>query len=576
MEGATESHEDVDGLMEVPPPAPQSVKRAPAPQRLSSIELADEASLRDWMTSLAGEAEIKVNIARKKPLVGPGGENISGSLETVTDRIDEDYLRETWGGGTFMIRVQAATPAGDYKFVKGGQRQIVIAGPPKMHGMALGLGPVTAVATAAEDGLAERAFNAMERNAREQQQRADQLQREQHQRSPGLDVAALQALNGPLIEQLKTAQETIAQMQVQMLAMSNKPAPRDEFRDRLMERAIEGESGRIEALRAQYENRIEKLRDSHDDQIKRLEDRHAGDIKRLEDRHERELRNYEKTAEGQTKSTDFAFQARLDSLKDDKVRLERELTAAATRIATLEARKDQTITEKADELLKVQEALEGLGGGKDDKEEAWYEKLIGTVGSLPAVTGMLEKLTGPAPQQAQPGQQQLPPPGVPFQNGDGNIYVRDAAGNVSIVDQQALRQQRAIAAARKRKKQAAQAAAGGAPANDAGEVDPLADGLAEEPGAEAEPVGRAPDAGEVKMAVNFMENALRAGATPESFGATARNLMPTDILAYIQRVGPEEFLNKTARLDAGSPLASVRGREFCRKVFKYLVGDTTE
>ena len=84
----------------------------------------------------------------------------------------------------------------------------------------------------------------------------------------------------------------------------------------------------------------------------------------------------------------------------------------------------------------------------------------------------------------------------------------------------------------------------------------------------ARPV-RAPKPDEVKMAVTFMENAVRNGTEPEKFARGARNLVPGDVLSFIQRVGVDAFLDKV--VDASSPLASVRGRQFARAVAKILV-----
>jgi hypothetical protein len=520
------------------------------------LETEDDLSVRDWLDGFAADSEIKVQITRKKPLLGPHGEQISGSLETVEGRVDEDYIRETWGGGEFSLKVYTPRgPAGSFKYFRG--RTIKLAGPPKMHGAPLMGNNTAQVVAHEEDTLATRAFETMERNAERAQQRADRME-QMGNRSSGLDVDALRTLNQPFVAQMQQAQQTIAHLQSQLITLSGKEPPRDEFRDKLLERALEGESARIEALRAQYENRIDKLKDSHEDQIKRMEDRHNDDIKRMESRHEREIKNAERVLDAQSKGVDQAFQARLESLKEQNARLERELATGAAKIGALEARKDQSVGEKAEELIKIKEALDGIGGGKDDKEEAWYEKLIGTVGSLPGVTAAIEKLAGGAPTQPgpqQPQQPQLPPPGIPFSNGDGNVYVHDGNGNVQIVDQAALRQQRALAGARKRKRVAADAPTG--------VVD---EALA---GNDEEPVGRPPNAQEMRIAINFMENAIKAGATPEQFGQTARNLIPSDILVYMQHVGIEKFL-QSARLEQGSPLTSIRGRQFARSVAKFL------
>jgi hypothetical protein len=537
---------------------------------MRAMENEEDESLRDWLNELGGESELKVNIARKKPLMGAHGEIISGSLETVDGRVDEDYIRETWGGGEFLLKVYTPQgPNGSLKYRKG--RTIKIAGPPKMNGTAVNGAQIAIPIAHEDDSLATRAFETMERNQERERQRADRIEQQAAnaaRQSSGLDVEAMREMNKPFLEQLRVLQEANGRLQLQVMEMSSKPPPRDEFRDRLMERAIEGESARIEALRAQYEIRIDKLRDSHEDQIKRLEDRQADEIKRLEARHEREIVTSGRSIESLSKNQDIAFSARLDALKSDNARLERELTAAATKIAGLEARKDQTIGEKADELIKVKEALDGIGGG-DGSDDKWYEKVINAVGNSEAAVNFLGKITGGAPAAPAQPQPQLPPPGVPFSTGDGNVYVRSPDGTVSIVDQAALRQQRALAAARQKKRKQQQQP----PSTEGG--DPIADGLADDAQPDAAPpVGRRPDATEMKLAITFMENAIRGGATPEAFGRTAAAMIPADILTYMHSVGIEKFL-ASAPIEQGSPLTSIRGRQFARSVAKFLAEGST-
>jgi hypothetical protein len=277
----------------------------------------------------------------------------------------------------------------------------------------------------------------------------------------------------------------------------------------------------------------------------------------------------------QTKSADVAYNARVDALKSENDRLNRELTEARGRIGSLEQRKDQTITDKADELIKIKEALDGLGGGGDDKDKVWYEKVIDAVGNSEVAMGFINKIGGvtgaggPEAQQPMQPQQMMPPVGVPFQGPDGNIYVRNPDDTLSRVDPAAVRQQRALAAARK-KRRAAAAPEGGAPEAAAPGESPIVELEEDQPAPKARP----PKASEVRAALAFMENAIRSNADPAMFGATARNLIPSEILAYMQQVGVDEFLNG-AKLEIGSPLTTQAGRNFARKVFRYLTEGTT-
>src|SRR5271154_5553879 len=56
----------------------------------SEMQERDDRDTRDWIDSIVGgEAQVKVNIYRKKPVLGANGENVGGSLETTEDRIDD-------------------------------------------------------------------------------------------------------------------------------------------------------------------------------------------------------------------------------------------------------------------------------------------------------------------------------------------------------------------------------------------------------------------------------------------------------------------------------------------------------
>lgn len=551
--------------------APVAVQPAPAPVRTPSVQRQmkseDEVALKDWLDSIAADGQIKVAISRKSPRIGPRGEQISGSLETVEGPVDDEYIRETWGGGEFSLKVMTPQgPNGAFRYFIG--RTLKIAGDPKMHGRSLSDGGASpAPISAGTDSLSERAFESMERNAERERlarERADQeLRANANNRTAGLDADALARINAPLYAQLAEAQRSLAEMQAKMIEVSTRPPARDEFRDQLMMRAVDGEGRKLEDMRTMYEARLDKLRDNHDDQLKRMHDSHQDDIKRLEARHERELHSLKSAIEQGGKGIEQAMLARIEAKGDIVGRLERENAALQAKIATLEATKNQSIGDKATELITIKEALDGLGGG-DDGDEKWYEKLIGAVGNSEAAIGLINKLSGGGPPAQGQQQIQLPPPGVPFQTGDGNVYVRDANGNTTILDQNKLRARNNIAAARARKKQQA------APPADAVEAG-LADDDDDDDGDEGEeggndaPVGRPPDAKEMKMAISFMENALARNAPPEDFARTAIALVPADVIAYLQAVGIEKFLN-SAGLPAGSPLTTVRGRQFARAV----------
>jgi len=543
----------------------------------------DDQSLKEWMDSLTAESAVKVHIIRKKPQLGPRGEQLDGSLEIVEDKVDEDYLRETWGGGTYQLKV--FTPRGkngEWSYFRA--RSVKIAGEPRMHGRVLTSHAETQASRGDDDSLADKAFAAMQRNAERAQTRAEKLEEQRaagngHQ---GLDINALNALNAPLLEQLRSAAETIRDLQRQVYDGLAKPPPTDPFRDKLLERAISDESTRIKQMRENFESEVRQMREHHRAEIAQIRSQVADDQKAAERRHERELDMLKNSYESNIKSHEVAYGTRTDGLKSEVDRLNRELTEGRARIGALELKKDQSITDKAEEIAKIGDVLDGLRGDKgDDKDKPWYERVIDAVGNSEAAIGFINKIGGAAGIAGAPGtqgalpasnEQASPPIGVPFQTGDGNIYVRNPDGTTSLVDPRSL--QRPLKKKKRRKVQA-QAAA-----QPEGAVDDVIDeAMADDEGDEDDELasaGRPPDAAEVAIAVNFMENAIRNNTDPAVFGATARNLIPGDILAYIHQVGVDVFLNKVARLESGSPLTTMKGRQFARSVAKYLLEGTTE
>ena len=81
---------------------------------------------------------------------------------------------------------------------------------------------------------------------------------------------------------------------------------------------------------------------------------------------------------------------------------------------------------------------------------------------------------------------------------------------------------------------------------------------------------------DVLIAVNLLEGAIKNGTDPVTFAESARSMVPADILAAVKQLGVDAFLKSVAKLEDGSPLATMGGRNFLRKVVKYLSDGTTE
>ena len=315
----------------------------------------------------------------------------------------------------------------------------------------------------------------------------------------------------------------------------------------LINKMWSSDSGRLESLRAQHESELRIMRENSREDIKRLEQNNKDALNRLEDAHKRELDSLSRSFQGQIEAYKTSYETRIDGLKSDSSRLERDLVSKESEVGELRAKKDKSIADQAMELAGIQESLTNVFGGGDDGEpQKWYEKMASVVMDNPDTIKQLvgSPVAPPTPQQALPDPN-TPPPGQPYQRpGDSEgVYVNDEAGNA-----------RRLSEAEVAQLQAQHAAATAA----------------------AEKEARKPNAQETKVAVTFMEAAIRNGTPPETFAESAKSAIPADILHYLESEGVDAFLSDVAELESSSPLRSQNGRNWIRKVAKYLLEGVTE
>jgi hypothetical protein len=378
--------------------------------------------------------------------------------------------------------------------------------------------------------------------------------------SSGLDPELLAAMQAPMIAQVEAlnkqmiaAQAAAAVKDAQLLELMNKK-PDTSASDNILTKVWDDDSRRLESLRDTHASEIRILRDNATQDVKRAEDRQRDEIKRMERAHEREITSLKDSKDAALASVKLAYETRIDGLKSDTGRLERDLTEVKSEVGTLRQKKDKSLVDQAAELATVGEALKslGIGGSGDEDTRKWYEKAIGAIAENPEVIGSILGVAPPPAAIPEPApqplvQQATPPEGVPFLHTDGKHYIRrgDQIFEYTMPD---------AAAARKAK--AATAMDGGAPA---------AAPVVEVP---------APDPTQVALAVNFMESACRNGTDPAMFAASVRSQIPSDVLTYLEEKGVDEFLNKIAKLEPGSPLRNQAGRNWVRSVAKCLLEGT--
>jgi hypothetical protein len=504
---------------------------APDPERVvNEGRVDDELDLRSWIAQMGSTEEVAIRLIRRSPRLYKGI-SIEGTIGTFHELVDEDFVKEHYGGGLYTIQLMRRDAKG--RLSKPTSRNLRIAGPPKVDDLLAeaGVGQNQGGMTNDAAGLAGQAMNTLKWQLESALDRG-----ERSERSSGIDPILLQTVIEPMREQVRSLASAITtkdQQILQLMGDYNKRPEGSTVQDRIFEKMVDGESARIEAIRTQHDSELRQLKTIHQAELDRERDRAERDLERLEKQHTRELDSVNKAQMFASSALTTTYETRIDSLKSEIARLQGEMTESKVQIGELKAKKEKTLPEQAQEIVAMQEALKSIGiGGKDedpDEGKSIIERIASRIIENPEaigqVIGGVRGASGPSPEEV------------------------------------ALEQARAIAAqqhqarliAAKRKKRArAQAAAAGAPV-------PVS----------ASPVAELPQA-EVMLALQFMEGAIQNGTEPAMFAATARAAIPGDILSAIERVGVDEFLNSVT-LPQDSLLRSQRGRNYAREVARILL-----
>ena len=166
----------------------------------------------------------------------------------------------------------------------------------------------------------------------------------------------------------------------------------------------------------------------------------------------------------------------------------------------------------------------------------------------------------------------LPPPHVPFTGQDGNLYVHDGQGNVAPVQRPLKLKKRprpAVAAAPPPPPPAPPPADAPADQQAAYEAERAAHEEAAKAHADAMMAQQASEIPRdmVQAAVVYLEGAFRGNQEPSVVAQSLRSqgLVPDSVFQFMRDQGVDALLEKVARLEASSPLATQAGRNWVRK-----------
>jgi uncharacterized protein (DUF2164 family) len=511
----------------------------------------EQAAMYDWLSELGSTGAIKAKLKRIKPksTVFKGRVvNCGGTLDEYEEPVTEEQIRQEHGGGKFQLVVQhlGKNKNGNPQWKYHGARTFEIAGDPDVRRLILESGEDVGHDTAAPDGPVSQAMNMALRVAQDAQDRADR------DGGGGMDHEAMRMMLDPLNTQIETLARSLAAKEQQVFELLNKPVDTTS-QDRLF--------GIMESKEATHGNNLQAVRIAHESEMKELRSFHRSELGRREDRFERELDNSRKATDREIESLKAAHQVaidsqrvgydmRIDGLKDQKKQLERELNELKTELAALRGRKDMTPVQQMQGLVEIKNAMESImPSAAEDTPKAGWERAIDAVMGSPLLEGVAQRIAeGPPGAEDSPAMGGMPQ----GQPGEQMVQVRRRDGQIVTVPASYVAQAQAAKAAREQ-----------------------ATGMADAPPQQQEPE-LSIDPRDVEKAIMFIEASIRNGTPPEIFAASARNMMPTEILTYIKGKGVDHFLNNVAKLEEGSPLATVVGRTYVRKVAKFLLEGTTE
>ncbi len=551
---------------------PRAKRHAPAGP-LRDLRTNEEKSLKELIESFGDTGNYRISVSRKEPTEARDatGKMVPcfGILAARLEKpIDEEYILNKYGGGVYELTFKRRDERGS--FVHAGHRTVTIAGEPNLAELprsvvqAAGtVAPTVAAQPPESEKLVGRAFDVLTDQLKQERSRSDSP------RDGGND-AVIRLMEG----QLAAANKQAEQLRVEMRELANRPAPApsagDLVKDKLLDKLMDQDSARLQAVRMQYDSEIrtiketsaaneQRLRDSFEREREHMRAAQEREIARLTQTHDLMIATIRASYEVSSTATKSAQDTNA-KISDSEIRkLERENTELRAEVKELRLKKDKSLLEQAKEIEAVKEAL-GVG---DDSDKTTFDKIVDIAtnpDAMTAVAGMFKQ----KPAEAAPAAQHPPRPQVYMGPGGKRFAVDPESGQLVPL---------------KRRRPAA--GPGVAAAQEAVEV--AEDGeVAQQPTAPAEAPIPVVDPADLLRLIAFFENAYAGSQEPEVVAQGIRSRLPEEILGYLRdRVaehgvaqGVDVFLSKVAKLPSTSPLsANQDGKNWIRKVGKALVGE---
>jgi len=540
---------------EAPGDDPEAEVRPPRPRRdpssaLREIRDTEERSLQEWLSTLGTHGAFKIQLRRDDPQkVTVRGKilNAAGFLGSFEHPIDEEWIQERYGGGTYALKATFRNQEGSYIYKKGFHRTVKIAGEPNADTLPGQVSPEPAGGESPT--IVREAFSAMK----------DLL--DQKGGAKGLDPTIqlmfekMREDNDRRDRDLQRRDAELATLRRELSETRATPTPQDPIRDKMLNSLLDGQSGHVEALKLRHESELRQTKQAAIDDLKRVEDRHDRSMTELRmlhettlgnlrSSHDRELLALRTAHETALKAEQSTYNIQAHTLGAENKRLEQaiaELKAKISEMATemreLRAKKDKSLVEQAKEIREVRDALSD-GETQDKSAGDKILDLITNPASLEFVQGIMTKRAEPAKQAAPQAQG---PQHV--RNGRGEVFRKQPDGTL-------------------------------VPLKPKPQPKPP---IVTEDGTQIAPPEIEPAV--IVQVVAYLERAFSANQAPEIVAQSGRTVVPEEIMTWIRNnhteavSGVDLFMSKVAKLPGTSPLSSQRGRNWLRMVGAALVGD---
>ncbi len=538
---------------------------------LQAVKNAEDSSLKDIVDALGANGSFRIRVNRTEPdeARDASGKMVptAGYLKTYEKEIDEDFLQSRYGGGTYQLEFKRRNAEGRYVLFT--TRNVVIAGEPDLSHLpksAVGPSPGAPLAGPGESPtVVSKAMEFMNKAVEDANARADRREDPRHESNPAVD-----AMIDLVKLQLREAQAMNAELRREMAETRNKPeAPVDTFKDKLLDKFIDGDSARILTVRTSLESEMRALKENAREDEKRMRDSFERDKADMRASFEREMammrQSHENTLMVVRSSNEVSLAAAKSSFETqtklaeaENRRLERDNADLRIEVKELRAKKDKTLLEQVKDVETIKEAL-GVG---EETEKSNMDRIIEAGPTIfEGISQMINKRKEAVAPAAAAVEIQRQAPQI-FAGPNGQRFMMRKGKIVPVKPRPELLK----------------------PQPPQTQTVVAADGTSTEVPVEAAPV-EAPipevDPELVTQLINYLENAFGGNQDAQVVAQSMRSRVPEGVLIYLRdRIsehgparGVDEFLAKVAKLPGTSPLAAQSGRNWIRKVGVELVGE---